>query len=460
MVSALQVVKMARSDPSSACYTAPEIYVGNNYSPSVDLWSLGVIMLECARGLPAAPSERGGQHRNERKRIKEWANSWCQRIVDQASYWLSFIPDGLPNLLTMGMLRMEAEERFSAGECLKRGYHLGLFDRDPFDTVNATPTQQTVLQGGIGDDDDGSSTIILGVLWATEENSNYDYGGTGCSGPEYASTLEPPATQSPCPGLASFGPAVEPWTDNIQAPVDLRSGLLEARWTYPMIYKRQRSSGRRSAKQPSSKNRIKRRLLDVRSQGRSISRTYAFSDRRLRYDDGSIQFRTMYDAVLALLMDLQLGDNASQATDDHTPVLVADLCEYFTRLEITGMRLTQNDHTDGATVKAVSNSREFVLASLTSSELMSSTADLAAHLVHMLQLQSPRLRNTTLDPAGDSHFQADYTAQDDYHPSRANDDVDSQTTMASAQQYGLTYPSALLDDINNSGCAIPTLAYS
>ena len=68
------------------------------------------------------------------------------------------------------MLKMEPNERLSAGQCLKKGYHLGLFDGHTFDSGNVTPTQQAALQHEISDGDD-STTIILGALWGTSETS-------------------------------------------------------------------------------------------------------------------------------------------------------------------------------------------------------------------------------------------------------------------------------------------------
>ena len=216
-----------------------------------------------------------------------------------------------------------------------------------------------------------------------------------------------------------------------------------------MSYKRQRSRAGDSAKQHSGEGRIKRRQRDRRRNGRSVSRTYSLSEHR------SGQFRSMYEAVLALLADLRLEDSASNVIDDHASALVRNICEYFARLNITQIDFTQNDHSSNVTITAVSKSREFVLASLTSSEQMSSTADLAAHLLRMLQFQSPQLRSTLMAPVDDTSLQTDFIAHDNHSLSWVIDGVDSETAMPSARQYGVTYPSALLDDTNVSGCSIP-----
>lgn len=45
-------------------YAAPEVYLRSKYTASIDLWSLDVIILQFMYGLPKAPRQRGGQHRN------------------------------------------------------------------------------------------------------------------------------------------------------------------------------------------------------------------------------------------------------------------------------------------------------------------------------------------------------------------------------------------------------------
>ncbi len=68
------------------------------------------------------------------------------------------------------MLRINPEERLSADACLIKGFDLGLFDGHPLDSGSATLTRQTTLQGEVSDDD-SSTTILLGALWDTKEES-------------------------------------------------------------------------------------------------------------------------------------------------------------------------------------------------------------------------------------------------------------------------------------------------
>ena len=140
-------------------YAAPEIYSGEEYSPAVDLWSVGVVALHYAYGLREQFFKKRRQKFENMRANKEWGLYWCQHIVFQAHDW---DPEPLIDLLAIGMLRINPDEKLPAGECLRKGSDLGLFDDRAFDTVKATPTQQTDQQHLISDDD-GSTTIILGV---------------------------------------------------------------------------------------------------------------------------------------------------------------------------------------------------------------------------------------------------------------------------------------------------------
>ncbi len=203
----------------------------------MDLWSLGVIILQYMYGLPRAPRQRRAQNKNLPSILEEWGLAWCRRVVDHANDWDS---DALIDLLTTGMLRMRPEERLSAGSCLTKRCDLGLFDGHSLDSGSATPTQQTALQGGISDDD-SSTTILLGVLWDTEEeNSNHD--GKRRSGrrtPVHTSgvlesrNLRVTSSVSNGDGHGSqLGTALDYLGGKFQSPADFLCSL-EARSIYP-----------------------------------------------------------------------------------------------------------------------------------------------------------------------------------------------------------------------------------
>ena len=439
-------------------YTAPEVYLGSKYTASVDLWSLGVIILQYTYGLPRAPRQRRVQHQNSRVMLEEWGLAWCRRIVDHAS---GLDSDDLIGLLTTGLLRIKPEERLSARACLAKGHDLRLFDGHPLDSGNATPTRQTALQGETSDDD-GSTTIILGALWDAEESHNSN-GRIGCCTSEHITgVFESRNLQAPCSPsngdghssqLESSKTALKNPGGSVQSSVDLEYPL-EARATYSGGYKRHRSPAIGWAKNSSDKGRSKRRPSGVRLGEISVGRTYKISNQRIGHHGQSTQFGTIYDAVLALLMDLRLEDSKNQEIniDDSTGTLIGELCEYLARLEITGMRLTRNDFS-GQTIFATGlDRRETVLASLTPSELMNSIADLAAHLLHMVQLQGPQLPSIPMVPVDDHPYQADIVTDGQHSQSMAVDSMDSHTTISTARQYGVTYPSALLDHTKISGC--------
>ena len=74
-------------------------------------------MLEYAYGLPAV-RERRAMDKDQYTLAKERGTAWCQCIVDKANDWDL---DHLIGLLTMGMLKIDTEERLSAGQCLEPG---------------------------------------------------------------------------------------------------------------------------------------------------------------------------------------------------------------------------------------------------------------------------------------------------------------------------------------------------
>ncbi|KAI9764751.1 MAG: hypothetical protein M1835_007514 [Candelina submexicana] len=232
-------------------------------------------------------------------------------------------------------------------------------------------------QGEVSEDD--GSTILLGALWDTE----WDVFGQDDNDQAGRCALKPTSGDGYDSQLGSFGTSFGHQGSNVQPPVD-HSCFLEVGSKYPGEYKRRRSTAVGSANKSSSGERIKRRPPEDRLTQILISSTDGVSDQRLGHQGESNQSFSMYDAILALLTDLLQSKGQDIDIDDRTSTLIRELSEYLARLEITGMRLTQNDLSGQAIVAIGLDCREIVLASLTPSELMSSIADMAAHLLHMV----------------------------------------------------------------------------
>lgn len=136
----------------------------------MNLQSIGVIILQYMYGLLRVLRQRQRQHKNLPAMLEEQKLSWCHCVVNHANNW-DF--DDLINLLTTGMLQIRTEERFSADACFMKGCDLGLFDSHSLDLKSVIPIQQTALQGRISNDN-GSTTILLGILWDMKESSYYN----------------------------------------------------------------------------------------------------------------------------------------------------------------------------------------------------------------------------------------------------------------------------------------------
>lgn len=81
-----------KGNKGTSLYIAPKVGINSqNYAPSVELWSAGVIVLEYAYGLSERPN-RG---------------NWCQDIVNHAQQ-MDGASDPLLKILQTGMLKMEA----------------------------------------------------------------------------------------------------------------------------------------------------------------------------------------------------------------------------------------------------------------------------------------------------------------------------------------------------------------
>jgi serine/threonine protein kinase len=116
-------------------YLAPEIakYCGlsknvpqEKYTEEVDIWSLGVVILKYAYGLPH-PGEGGGI-------------LWCEKIIEEANHWHT---EPLVDFLVTAMLVKESKSRHSATTCLDRALELSFPSRGG----SLTPTAASYTEG-------------------------------------------------------------------------------------------------------------------------------------------------------------------------------------------------------------------------------------------------------------------------------------------------------------------------
>ena len=107
-------------------YAAPEIWEDRHYTAMVDIWSLGVVVLQYGYGLPKPSQKRRGK-------------PWCQDIVKWAAN-MEGEGDNLIDLISTKMLKMDYRDRQSASDCLGEMYRLGFHAVPTIENGRATPT--------------------------------------------------------------------------------------------------------------------------------------------------------------------------------------------------------------------------------------------------------------------------------------------------------------------------------
>jgi len=132
----------------SNAYAAPEIWEGRSYTTAVDIWSLGVIVLQYAYCLPKPTQKRKG-------------SQWCRDIVKAANDGED--SDTLIDLISTKMLTMNYQDRLSASDCLEQAYLLGFHNVHTFETGYATPTGKSTRQHDITRRT-GSRSIVMQPL--------------------------------------------------------------------------------------------------------------------------------------------------------------------------------------------------------------------------------------------------------------------------------------------------------
>ncbi len=244
-------------------YAAPEIFTGGNYTTAVDIWSLGVIVLEYVYGLPLDVQARMGGKAASRER----GLAWCRHLVEYVNDWDS---DLLIDLLTTGVLRIEPRERLSAGACLTKADDLGLFNDPSVGSGDATPTRMRVLASAVHNDEE-TPTVIAGTLWNAErESGNHDDDDDDYAGCPISNNLPITSTshQLGVSGSQSGTSTPRPRKDSpkaISGPLNnhIRSSL-EPQSPPGAGSKRHRSPVVSSSSNPSDRSRVKRRPPETR----------------------------------------------------------------------------------------------------------------------------------------------------------------------------------------------------
>ena len=137
-------------------YAAPEIWGRYYYTAMVDIWSLGVVVLQYGYGLPWPSQEPKGE-------------PWCRDIVRKAKD-REGEGDTLMDLISIKMLRMDYRHRGSASDCLGEVYRLGFHEVPTVDIGRTTPTGKTAGQDDI--------TRTKSVITQPLQNAGfYDIGG-------------------------------------------------------------------------------------------------------------------------------------------------------------------------------------------------------------------------------------------------------------------------------------------
>ncbi|KAI4122902.1 MAG: hypothetical protein LQ341_007256 [Variospora aurantia] len=133
-------------------YAAPEIWEHRRYTPLVDIWSLGVIVVHYGYGLPKPSHKRKGM-------------PWCQDL-SQFAEDREGEGDALMDLISTKMLRMRYEQRQSARHCLGEVRRLGFHVIQPFDEGRTTPPRKTSTQG--------RATMTKSILMQTRQTAPLD----------------------------------------------------------------------------------------------------------------------------------------------------------------------------------------------------------------------------------------------------------------------------------------------
>jgi serine/threonine protein kinase len=115
-------------------YLAPEVFPGlsDGHGPSVDVWSLGVIVFEWIYGIPRPPDAPEREQNRKQVTSTQWYNwfeNWSTQLLNRLE---DEDKDQVVEIL-LHMIEVEAMKRWLAKTCLTRGFENGLFKRREVD---------------------------------------------------------------------------------------------------------------------------------------------------------------------------------------------------------------------------------------------------------------------------------------------------------------------------------------
>lgn len=142
-------------------YVAPESFpgVGNGHGTQVDVWSLGVIVMEWLYGIPkppALPAPRNGQRPTEADWAR-WSREWTAQLVSK----VGGIEEDQVIAVLVHMLQPERRRRWDAKKCLDQGFRSRLFKRRPVDGLVVCAKDQSSFSESADEEDAGRETLAV-----------------------------------------------------------------------------------------------------------------------------------------------------------------------------------------------------------------------------------------------------------------------------------------------------------
>ncbi|KAK2748336.1 hypothetical protein FQN57_000994 [Myotisia sp. PD_48] len=307
-------------------YIAPEVVFGGHYTSSVDIWSLAVVGLKCAYGLPEGLPKKQGNH----PKLSVWVDSWSACLVEFANDLAS---DTLIDYLTSSMLRIDPDERLPAAACRRKGEEIGLFD----DLDSGQKCPATSQHQHTGSDVEGFPKEVRDYTGPIPPRSNKRRRLSAHISTRVLSTIK-------------------------ENQEDFSKNLL-----VPSTIKQNQHDIPQSLLVPST---IKQNRQDI-SKNLLVPSANSTSE----------VYFSIYQTIHELLLDvLPVGTTINSDIN----VLISDLWIDLVRRNITELVFDSQGN-----ITAMLNSERTIVAALTASEMSNSASDLVNHIRHMLQLKWP-----------------------------------------------------------------------